>query len=219
MISGPGHWVERGASRSVPDLVLVHSHCTADTLPRLLPGKRLVGDLARHTPSAARPCPTAAEARAAVRAELATPDSDVVIVTACRFEEWKGHSLLLKGLGRLRDAKPGWTSWVAGGVQRPHEQVYLDGLRAAARSEGIEDRVKFLGHRGDVPRLLAAADVHCQPNVSPEPFGIAFIEALYSGLPVVSTRMGGATEIVTDACGVLVPPADASALAAALSDA
>ena len=55
---------------------------------------------------------------------------------------------------------------------------------------GIADRVRFLGERFDVPRLLAAADVHCQPNSGPEPFGIAFIEALYASLPVVSTRIG-----------------------------
>jgi len=67
-----------------------------------------------------------------------------------------------------------------------------------------------------VRRLLAAADIHCQPNRDPEPFGNAFIEALHAGLPVVSTRMGGAAEIVTEACGVLVEPADAEGLAGAL---
>jgi glycosyltransferase involved in cell wall biosynthesis len=76
--------------------------------------------------------------------------------------------------------------------------------------------VKFVGQRSDVPELLAAADVHCQPNAGPEPFGIAFVEALYAGLPVVSTRLGGAAEILDASCGVLVPPADPAALAAAL---
>ncbi len=67
-----------------------------------------------------------------------------------------------------------------------------------------------------MPRLLAAADLYCQPNLGPEPFGIAFVEALYAGLPVVSTRLGGAAEIVNEDCGVLVEPGDAAALAAAL---
>jgi glycosyltransferase involved in cell wall biosynthesis len=212
MIADGRHWVERGAARVVPDLVLVHSHCTAATLPRIYP--KLSSEVLRY-PVQAHPV-NRPEARAAVRRELGTADTDVVIVTACRLEPWKGHSLLLQALGRLRD-KPGWTSWVAGGVQRPHEQVYLDDLQAAARAEGVGDRIRFLGHRTDVPRLLAAADIHCQPNTSPEPFGIAYIEALYAGLPVVSTRMGGAVEIFTDACGVLVPPADPESLASALS--
>jgi glycosyltransferase involved in cell wall biosynthesis len=92
----------------------------------------------------------------------------------------------------------------------------MDRLQAEARAAGIADRIRFLGQRSDVPHLLAAADIHCQPNTGPEPFGIAFVEALYAGLPVVSTRIGGAAEIVNETCGVLVPPADPAALASAL---
>src|SRR5205814_808240 len=79
----------------------------------------------------------------------------------------------------------------------------------------------FVGQRSDVRQLLAAADIHCQPNLGPEPFGIAFIEALYAGLPVVTTNMGAAPEIITDDCGLLVAPiADdlATALRALIED-
>ena len=89
-------------------------------------------------------------------------------------------------------------------------------LRTAANRAGIADRVRFLGQRADVPRLMAAADVFCQPNIGPEPFGIVFVEALYAGLPVVTSGFGGATEIVDKTCGVLTTPGDAEALAAAL---
>ena len=81
---------------------------------------------------------------------------------------------------------------------------------------GISDRVRFAGQRDDVPGLLAAADVFCQPNTGPEPFGIAYVEALWSRLPVVATRFGGAQEIVDDSCGLLVAPGDHRALAASL---
>jgi glycosyltransferase involved in cell wall biosynthesis len=206
------HWVDRRAARIVPDLVVVNSHCTAETLPRLYPRAR--SEVLRYAVPA--PAVDRSEARAAVRAALGAPDEAVVIVIACRMEAWKGHGLLIEALARLR-AKPGWSAWIAGGAQRPHEQEYLAGLKAAVRAGGIEDRVTFLGARDDVPRVLAAADVHCQPNTGPEPFGIAFVEALHAALPVVSTRMGGAAEIVTDECGILVPPADPGALAEALS--
>ena len=71
--------------------------------------------------------------------------------------------------------------------------------------KGLAERVRFLGERADVPDLLGAADIHCQPNSSPEPFGLAFVEALHAALPVVTSDAGGAREIVTPACGVLVP--------------
>ena len=51
-----------------------------------------------------------------------------------------------------------------------------------------------------------------QPNTGAEPFGISFIEALYAGLPVVTTAIGGAMEIVDDTCGRLVRPNDINAL-------
>jgi glycosyltransferase involved in cell wall biosynthesis len=75
--------------------------------------------------------------------------------------------------------------------------------------------VRFLGQRRDVLDLMHASDIHCQPNVGPEPFGIVFIEALYAELPLVTTRMGGALEIVNESCGVLVSP-DPESVAAAL---
>jgi len=210
-ILGGDHWVERSAARVRPDLAVANSRVTAASVPKVFPGVPAV--VVRNVvpaPAFDRP-----EVRAAVRAGMGVHDGEVVIVTACRLERWKGHALLIDALGRLRD-RPGWSAWVVGGVQRPHEQEYLDELTASARAAGVADRVRFLGQRDDVPRLLAAADVHCQPNTSPEPFGIAFVEALYAGLPVVSTRMGGAEEIVTDDCGRLVEPGDAGALAGTL---
>ena len=66
------------------------------------------------------------------------------------------------------------------------------------------------------PACSGAADIHCQPNESPEPFGIAFVEALWAGLPVVTVGVGGAAEIVNDSCGLLIPPANPRALADAL---
>ena len=210
-ISG-AHWVERRAARVRPDLVLANSHGTAATLPALFPG--MSPEVLRYPVRA--PAAIGPGDRATARAELGAGPDDVVIVMASRLEPWKGHALLIAALGHLHDT-PGWVAWIAGGPQRPHERTYLENLQADARTAQVGDRVRFLGDRRDVPRLLVAADIHCQPNLGPEPFGIAFIEALHAGLPVVSTRMGGAAEIVTEACGVLVPPGAPDALAGALA--
>jgi glycosyltransferase involved in cell wall biosynthesis len=69
-----------------------------------------------------------------------------------------------------------------------------------------------------VPRWLLAADVVCQPSLS-EPFGLATLEALACGRPVVATRVGGPAEFVPPGTGVLVDPEDEDALAAALTTA
>ena len=206
------HWLDRGAARTPPDLALVNSHCTAGALPRLFPAAPR--EVLYYPVAAADLDPN--EARATIRAELATPAEATVVLQACRLERWKGHVLLIAALGRLRD-RPGWAAWIAGGAQRPAECAYLDELRAAVNTLGIADRVRFLGQRPDVPRLLAAADIHCQPNSGAEPFGIAFIEALHAGRPVVTTRLGGAAEIVDDSCGLLVTPDDSAALSVALA--
>jgi glycosyltransferase involved in cell wall biosynthesis len=135
----------------------------------------------------------------------------VVVLAASRLEQWKGHVSLLRALARIADT-PSWTLWIAGGAQRPHERDYAQALRQRAHQLGIGRRVTFLGERRDVPALMKAADVFCQMNEGPEPFGIVFAEALLSGLPVVTADLGGAPEIVSETCGRLVRPGDLESL-------
>jgi glycosyltransferase involved in cell wall biosynthesis len=207
------HWLQRWARRNRPHLVVANSRATQATIPRLFPEVRSeLLYLPVQPPGGSEGSPV----RDQVRAELQTPADAVVLIMACRLERWKGHDLLLRALDGLGDL-PNWVCWIAGGAQRPAEADYLAELRQTAERLGIADRVRFLGLRTDVRRLLAAADIHCQPNTGPEPFGIAFVEALYAGLPVVTTARGGALEIVDARCGILVPPDDAPALAAALA--
>ncbi|RYZ40641.1 MAG: glycosyltransferase family 1 protein [Myxococcaceae bacterium] len=197
-----GHWVERWARVTEPRLALCNSRYTAGTLGRVYPRTpwRVL-----HPPVPEGGAGLTASERASLRGELGASAEDVVIVHASRMQEWKGQRLLLESLGRLRQV-PGWKAWFAGGAQRPEEVAYEDGLKAQAARLGLSERVRFLGQRSDVPRLLRAAEMHCQPNIGPEPFGLAFVEALYAGLPVVTTALGGPLEIVDASCGVLVPP-------------
>jgi glycosyltransferase involved in cell wall biosynthesis len=152
--------------------------------------------------------------RAEVRAELGAPPEAVVIVQTSRLEAWKGQAVLLAALALLPPASE-WRCWIAGGARRPAEVRYLAELRR--RAAGLGGRVRFLGERRDVPRLLAAADLFCQPNTAPEPFGVAYVEALAAGLPVVAAALGGALEVVDPTCGLLVPPGRPEALAEALA--
>lgn len=202
------HWLERWAKQTPPNLVIANSRYTLAAVPKLYP--RIRSELLYYPV----PRPSIAnrtDIRRAVRAELNAPDDAVVIIQASRLERWKGQTLLLSALAQLRNL-PNWVCWIAGGDQRPYEAEYLQELQAQAQALRIADRICFLGQRADVSCLLVAADIHCQPNTSPEPFGIAFIEALYSGLPVVTTAMGGGLEIVDESCGKLVAPNNVNAL-------
>jgi len=208
--AGGGHWTERWARRTPPDLALCNSRFTLGTLLRLYP----------RAPAAVLHCPVAEPRtgpvdRAAVRRELGTPADAAVIVRVARPEPWKGHAHLLEALGCLADV-PGWVCWVVGGARRPHERAHLEELRALALARGVANRVRFTGERADVPRLLAAADLFCHSSTAPEPFGIAVVEALYAGLPVVATALGGPAEVLDGSCALLVPPGDAGCLAEAL---
>lgn len=207
------HWSERWARWSrQPKAVLAGSAFDATSVPSLFRGiEPMVVYYATELPPRGE-----SSERALVRRELDTPESHRVVVTPARLTPYKGHQMLLEGLGRLA-TRDDWTAWIAGGPQSPEEVRYETELRASAVRLGIASRVRFLGERRDVPRLLAAADVHCQPNVGPEPFGLCFVEALWAGLPVVTSAIGGALEIVTPELGELVPPLDVEALAAALA--
>ena len=206
-----GALLDRLARRIRPDLAICNSAYTQSRVQRWLPG---VETAVVYGPVA--PPATAGSAdRAHYRRALATSDDDVVVMTACRMEAWKGHRVLLEALERLRDM-PGWTCWIVGGAQNEDEQAYERELRRAARVFGLDSRLRFCGERSDVAGLLGAADVYCQANTTPEAFGVSFVEALYAGLPIVTSALGGALEVVDRDCGFLVPPGDVDALSDAL---
>jgi len=206
------HWTERWARFRRPDIVIFNSEYTGRTVRAMFP----------HARSALIHCPVSppagASGREQVRSELKIAPETVVIVQVGRLERWKGHTLLLHALGFLGDV-PGWECWIVGGAQRTKEREYEAMLRTLTSSRGVRTRVRFLGERNDVPRILRGADIFCQPNLGAEPFGVAIIEALYAGLPVVATNMGGPTEILAGGeCGVLVPPDQPRAMADALRE-
>ena len=205
-VLNPG-WPDRLASRTQPDVLIANSRYTASApvFSGLTP--RVV-----HCPVQAIG-PLSESDRAAGRAQLGARDTDVVVLMAARFEAWKGHWVLIDAARRLNSAAVKF--WIAGGVQRPSEQDYLTQLqRDVTTVPG--NSVALLGQREDVQRLMGMADVYCQPNSAPEPFGLAIAEAMSAGLPCVVSRSGGAMELVNDECGILTPTGDPVAVADAL---
>jgi glycosyltransferase involved in cell wall biosynthesis len=200
------HWPDRWASWTAPDVLIANSRFTATALafPRA----------AAHVIYCAVPSPSAitAESRRAGRAALGATDADLVVFLAARLEMTKGHQVLVDA-ARLLDRRD-VTIWIAGGVQREEERPYLDQLTASAA--GLRTRIALLGEREDVPALMQLADLYCQPNLVPEPFGIAIAEAMRAGLPCVVSNAGGAAELVDETCGIVTEPGDTAGVAAAI---
>lgn len=200
----------RWAWHRPPRLCIVNSRATAEPLS-LMPSQvptRIVHPLVKSPPVAD------AIAVHRLREQLGAARADLVILQASRFDSWKGHRNLLQALSTMRDV-PNWRCWIAGAPQRPQEESYGRGLANLVDALGLGAQVTFIGHRDDMEGTLAACDIYCQPNETPEPYGMVFVEALYAGKPVVGRALGGALEIVTPECGALCPPGP-EALAAAL---
>jgi glycosyltransferase involved in cell wall biosynthesis len=201
-------WAERWASLTPPDLLIVNSRYTDQTVGAVYP--RVPHEVVYA------PVPAASvqgHSRDEIRASLVVDPSTPVVLIVSRFERWKGHRELIAALSGIKES---WRLWIAGRPQRADEAEYERELHSLVARTGVAERTRFLGERRDVPALMRAADVHCQPNSVAEPFGLTYVEALYAGIPVVTTAAGGALEIVTPDCGLLVPAGDVEALRGAL---
>jgi glycosyltransferase involved in cell wall biosynthesis len=142
----------------------------------------------------------------ALRASLVDGRPDYVVLTPARLVSQKGHRILLEAAVQVPDA----TFLLAGDGPLRTE------LEALARGLGVADRCVFLGQRSDVPDLLAASDLVVLPSLF-EGLPLSVLEAMAAERPVVATRIGGTEEAVAhEITGLLVPPSDPAALAAAI---
>lgn len=160
-------------------------------------------------PAKAKPHDPGTAAR--LRAELGLGPQPLVGLFG-RLSEWKGQHVFLDAIAAME----GVQAVIVGGALFGQE-AYEARIREQASRLGLDSRVRFLGFRSDVPELMASMDAVAHTSIVAEPFGRVVVEAMMCGRPVVATRGGGVTEIIHDGeTGLLVPPADASALAAAL---
>lgn len=190
----PGSFLNKSLYKVVPDLVIANSRYTANSV---------LGDLETGGCAVVYPMISdselglvqKAEISAKVRQFLGCPASRKVILDAARFDPYKGHQLLFDALTNL-PRQLDWECWIAGGAQNPSEEALVVRLKEKAIESGFESRIRWLGHQKNLPEFFAAADVYCQPNTGPEPFGMVFVEAQLARCPVITSGMGGALEAV-----------------------
>jgi len=142
-----------------------------------------------------------------------------LVVCPARLVEVKGHRFLLKAWKILRDRGVHGELWLAGdGELRPQ-------LESCAQAFGLQHCVKFLGTLAheDLLKMYREAPVTAVVLASDDLGGgvhegipVALVEAMSFGIPVVATDTGGTSELVKPGTGLLVPPADAVALADAI---
>lgn len=146
--------------------------------------------------------------RAVARAELGLAPDAFVALCAARMVDQKRHDLLVEAWGRTARLTPTSVLLLAG--DGPHRAA----VEEAVAQHRLMDRVRLLGERTDVPRLLGASDVLVLPTEW-EGLPISLLEAMMLGVPVVVSRVGGVVESLGSAVH-LVEPGSAGALTAAL---
>lgn len=148
-----------------------------------------------------------------LREELQTRDDAFVIGVVGQIALWKRQADALTAFSRFHQNVGNTEMWVVGSPKFREENVaYFEDLKALAKRAGIEEKVRFLGYREDIPNVMQAIDVLLVPSEN-EPFGRVVIEAMLAGKPVIGTRGGGIPEIVRDGeTGFLVNIGDTKAM-------
>ncbi len=149
----------------------------------------------------------------AARARLGIRSGDFLVGTVGMLEERKGHRYLLEAIAtvnRARDEASRIKCAIAG------DGAMRDELANLARDSGIANDILFLGMLADSRQLLDAIDAFVFPSLK-EGLGVALLEAMACGLPVIASRAGGVIDVVEDAHnGVMVSPGDALPIANAI---
>ena len=144
-----------------------------------------------------------------LRRELNCPPETVIVGMVANVRAPKGHEYFIRAARLIADQHPNTFFVISGDL---HDTL-APPLFKLVNDLGLQERLRFLGFREDVPRILTDIDIFVLPSTS-EGFPLVVLEAMACAKPVVATRCGGAGEVVEDGrTGFMVPVADAPAIA------
>lgn len=137
---------------------------------------------------------------------LSKPSDKSVIICTGRLEKVKGQHVLLDALAKLKMRRSDWICWIVGRGANERE------LKKQAKKLGLDDSVKFLGMRSDIPALLKQADIFVIPSLQ-DNYPYSLLEAFVAGKAIIGSQVGGISEMVEQSQnGLLVPPDDSRML-------
>jgi glycosyltransferase involved in cell wall biosynthesis len=150
--------------------------------------------------------------RERLRRELGANPDDFVMAMVATFKRQKGHVHLIEAMAQVQPSHPDARVILVG------DGELREIMTARVEEAGLTDTIRFLGSRRDVAALLAAADCFVLPSLW-EGLPIALLEAMASKLPCIATQVSGTEQVVVPGVtGLLVPPGDSTAFAAAIED-
>jgi glycosyltransferase involved in cell wall biosynthesis len=145
-----------------------------------------------------------------LRNSLGISPGITILTTVGRLHPQKGHTYLIQAIAEIKKVRDDFVCLFAGNGElraQISQQIY---------QQGVEKHVRLLGVREDVPQLLAISDMFVLPSLH-EGMPMALLEAMAAQLPVIATAVDGTNELVVDGeTGLLVPPADPTALSQAI---
>jgi glycosyltransferase involved in cell wall biosynthesis len=145
-----------------------------------------------------------------LRKEFRIPPGAFVITNVGAFRAQKNQVTLVEAFGRVAAQRKDVVLVLVGGPCE--DESFLRAAQERAKALGLEDRLRFLGQRPDVPQVLALTDVYVQPSLY-EGLPLSVLEAMAMQRAVVATDVGGNNELVKDGrTGILVPPNDPQAI-------
>lgn len=148
--------------------------------------------------------------RSLTRYELGLSSEDFIFVNVAGFRKAKNHKLLITAFKDFLDTGGNGKLLLVG------DGFFLDESKKLACTDNIQDKVYFLGLRSDIPQILNASDVFVLSS-DWEGYPLSVLEAMASGLPVISTDVGGVPEIISNKIsGLLVKPNNPESLSKAM---
>ena len=130
-----------------------------------------------------------------------------------RLVRWKGQDTFVKAMGELKKRGVLFEAWIVGGSSFGDGDEYESELKSLIENNGVDEQVKLLGFRRDVPDLMSKCTLVCHCSDF-EPFGLVIVEAMMAGKPVVASDVSGPQESIQNGMnGFLVSPRNPIALA------